>query len=111
MNLYMSDYIFPPPPPESVVRRLVRLLSRHTIVSINFLASICTIASPPHTPPTRHDLGQLDSAPAKAIFHNLSGWTLHDEVMGDGIPFNRLIPVVRGQPASFYQIIITMNVL
>ncbi len=38
----------------------------------------------------------------------LSGWTLHEEVVGDGTPLNRLIPVAPGQPAGFYQIIITM---
>jgi len=40
---------------------------------------------------------------------NLSGWTLHEEVIGDGTPLNRLIPVAPGQPAGFYQIIITMH--
>lgn len=40
---------------------------------------------------------------------NLSGWTLHEEVIGDGMPLDRLIPVTPGQPAGFYQIIITMH--
>lgn len=39
---------------------------------------------------------------------DLNGWTLHEEVIGDGMPLNRLIPVPPGQPAGFYQIIITM---
>jgi hypothetical protein len=39
---------------------------------------------------------------------DLSQWTLHEEVIGDGNPLNRLIPVPNGQPRGFYQIIISM---
>jgi hypothetical protein len=39
---------------------------------------------------------------------NLSGWTLHEEVIGDGNTLSRLITVPEGQPLGFYQIIVTM---
>lgn len=39
---------------------------------------------------------------------DLTGWTLHEEVIGDGSPLNRLITVPNGQSRGFYHIIVTM---
>lgn len=40
---------------------------------------------------------------------DLSGWTLHEELIGDGSALHRLITVPPGQPVGFYQIIVTMH--
>jgi hypothetical protein len=40
---------------------------------------------------------------------NLSGWTLQEEVIGDGNTLSRLITVPEGQTLGFYQIIVTMH--
>ncbi len=39
---------------------------------------------------------------------NLTNWTLHEEIIGDGNTLQSLIPVLEGQTLGFYQIIITM---
>lgn len=39
---------------------------------------------------------------------NLTNWTLHEEINGDGNTLQSLIPVLEGQTLGFYQIIITM---
>jgi hypothetical protein len=40
----MTDFLFEPPPPESLLRRILRFLSKHVVASITLLASLCTIA-------------------------------------------------------------------
>jgi len=39
---------------------------------------------------------------------NLSQWTPHEEVIGDGNPLSRLINVPNGQTLGFYHVIVTM---
>lgn len=39
---------------------------------------------------------------------DLGGWTLHEEIIGDGNLLTSFIPVLEGQTLGFYQIIVTM---
>ena len=39
---------------------------------------------------------------------NLVSWDLQEEIIGDGNPLNRLIPVTNGQPLGFYHIIVSV---